>query len=131
MTVVTMLAGLLLTQASAPMAPAITPPVAAAAERESADVGFQDLAQGRADKAIERIRANRALDENDPVALINLGTANAILGNTQAARTAYRAAIASPERYDVELANGEWRDSRAVARTALSRLESTRQLATR
>lgn len=130
MTVVTMLAGLLLTQASAPMAPAITPPVAAV-ERDSADVGFDELARGRADQAIERIRSNNALDENDPVALINLGTANAMLGNTQAARTAYRAAIASPERYDVELANGQWRDSRAVARTALTRLDSTRQLATR
>lgn len=131
MTAATMLAGLLLSQATAPMSPAITPPITVAAEQERAEVGYRELASGRPDLAIERIRGNRALDANDPVALINLGAANAMLGNAQAARAAYRAAIASPDRYDVELANGEWRDSRAVARVALTRLENTPQLATR
>ena len=68
------------------------------------------------------------VDARDPSRLINLGTAYARLGRTADAAIAYRSAIDSPIRYDLELANGDFMDSRWAARTALARLDQGRPL---
>ena len=43
----------------------------------------------------------------------------------------YRAAIASPDRYDLQLADGRWMDSRAAARLAAASLEKSDKLVLR
>ena len=68
------------------------------------------------------------IDPQDPSRLINLGTAYARLGKTADAQTAYKAAITSDIRYDVELANGTYMDSRWAARTALANLDQGKPL---
>lgn len=89
---------------------------------EQADVGFEELAQGEPVSAIEKIEANKRLDSDDPAALINLGNAHAQLGMTEKAMEYYRAAMASQEHYNLELADGRWMDSRRAARKALNGL---------
>ena len=46
-------------------------------------------------------------------------------GRTDEARDAFRGAIASDDRYRVQLADGSWEDSRRVARLALESLDRT------
>jgi len=67
----------------------------------------------------------------DPAAQINLGTAMARLGQRDAARDHYRVALSSRDRYDLELADGRWMDSRAAARLAIARLAKNQALALR
>jgi hypothetical protein len=117
------LAGLLFAQA----APAIT---VEAVPGES-DVGYRELMTQRPADAITRIVANRALEMDDPAAQINLGTAKARLGDHTAAIDHYRVAIASRQRYDLELADGTWMDSRAAGRLAVRMLAKGDALALR
>lgn len=84
------------------------------------DVAYQELRSGQAEAAVHKLEA--APRSGDPATLINLGTAYAAAGQTARAMIAYRAAIASGDRYDLELADGSWMDSRLAARTALKRL---------
>ena len=56
---------------------------------------------------------------------VAIGTAYARAGRMDEARDAFRAAIASEDRYRVELADGTWEDSRRVARLALDSLDRT------
>jgi tetratricopeptide (TPR) repeat protein len=95
------------------------------------DVAFVQLMQGRNEEAIARIRANRALEADDPAALINLGTAHARLGQRDRAMDYYRAAIASRTPLDLELADGTWLDSRRAARMAVTALNRGGTLALR
>ena len=118
------LAGLLFAQVAQP---AIT--VEAAPDR--IDVGYPELIADRPADAIDRIRANRRLEVDDPAAQINLGTAKARLGDRAAARGHYISALASRERYDLELADGTWMDSRAAARLAIRMLAKGQELALR
>lgn len=100
---------------------------AAMAASPAAEVAFDELATGDAAAAVTKLEAGSV---DDPAVLINLGTAYARQGSTDKALAAFRAAIASPERYDLELADGTWVDSRVLARTALARLQrSTAQAA--
>ena len=99
--------------------------------RDRVEVGYQELAQGRTQEAIARIRATLRTAVSDPAALINLGTAFARLGHADKAEASYLSAIASEERYDLELADGSWMDSRRAARLALRRLDSGQVLALR
>ena len=114
------IAGLLCAQVS---------PITVEALRDGADVGFRELVAGRPADAIGRIEANRALDRDDPAALINRGTAEARLGRVGAVKAAYRAALSSRQRYDLELEDGRWLDSRAAARLALRMLGTGQALA--
>jgi Flp pilus assembly protein TadD len=107
------IASAVLTQVVAPASPAV--PAA-----EYVDVAYEQLAAGQAEQAIARIRANPLIESDDPAALINLGTAHARLGRTDAARDYFMAAIASANRYDLQLADGRWMDSRRAARLALT-----------
>ena len=90
-------------------------------------VAYDELQAGRNAAAVDKL-AHSAIDARDPSRLINLGTAYARLGQAADAATAYEAAIASPIRYDVELANGNYMDSRWAARTALANLNGGKPL---
>lgn len=98
---------------------------------ERVDVAYEQIAAGRPLDAIERIGANTSLDADDPAALINLGAAYAMLGNTGKANECYRSAIASEARYDLQLADGSWMDSRRAARKAAEALTQGKTLALR
>lgn len=123
-----LLAGALMAQAASAVVPAET---ASAQSRDRVEVGYHELAEGRPQDAIARIRANSRAEASDPAALINLGAAFARLGQADKAEASYRAAIASDNRYDLELADGSWMDSRRAARLALRRLDSGQALALR
>lgn len=97
-------------------------PAAAIEQAGVSDVAYTELSAGDADGAIRKLEGS-ATDSDDPALLINLGTAYARQGATDKALAAFRAAIASPERYELELADGSWMDSREAARSALARLQ--------
>lgn len=90
-------------------------------------VAYEELSAGRNAMAVDKL-THSTLDRDDPSRLINLGTAYARLGQTAEAQTAYKAAITSDIRYDVELANGTYMDSRWAARTALANLNAGKPL---
>lgn len=93
---------------------------------QTVDVAYQEIAAGQPQAALHKLEGS-----SDPAALINLGAAYAQAGMTDKAFAAYRAAIASPERYDLELADGTWADSRDAARQALRNLRAANVMAVR
>lgn len=113
MTFAALIASAVLTQVVAPATPA-DPAV------QYVEVAYEQLTKGQNEQAVARIRANPRIATDDPAALINLGSAHARLGRTLDARDFYLAAIASTNRYDLELADGRWMDSRHAARLALT-----------
>jgi uncharacterized protein HemY len=96
---------------------------------EQREVAYEAIAAGRTDEAIRAIEARLATDPDDPALLINLGAAYARKGDAARAATAFQAAIDSDTRYELELADGTWTDSRRAARRALEMLERNSQLA--
>lgn len=98
------------------------------ADSELLPVAYAELKAGENQAAIEKLTGDTRLDARDPSRLINLGTAYARLGRTAEAAAAYDSAIGSPIRYDVELANGDYVDSRWAARTALANLNQGKPL---
>ena len=102
-------------------------PVASTSGAETQAAGAmaasEQMAQSQTEAAISRILASGLVEDRDPAALINLGSAYARLGQKERALAMYRAAIASPERYDLQLTDGRWMDSRAAARLAAGALE--------
>jgi len=98
--------------------PAFAQDIVVSPERSLA--GYELLAEGRNAQAIDLLRG----ETSEPSRLINLGTAHARLGQRNEAAAAYRLAMFSDNRYDVELASGRTMDSRAAARTALTRVKS-------
>lgn len=113
------------------LAQAMGPAIVNAPTVGRAEVGYDELVQGRPDLAIERIRANRELSSNDPAALINLGTAHARIGRPVEAQSYFKAAISSADRQDLQLADGRWMNSRRAARLALELMPSGKTLAVR
>ena len=97
---------------------------------EQRDVAYEELQGGEARLAIERLEAVLEQNPDDPALLINLGSAHAEAGNLEMAETYYQAAVDSDIRYRLELADGDWIDSRRAARMALRSLEE-RNLALR
>lgn len=91
-------------------------------------VAYAELKAGENQAAVDKLTGETTLDKRDPSRLINLGTAYARLGRTAEAAAAYDSAIGSPIRYDVELANGDYVDSRWAARTARANLEQGKPL---
>lgn len=85
-------------------------------------VAFEALRDGRTADALQQLSATTEVAQRDPSRLINLGTAHARLGRSAEAAAHYRAALASPIRYDLELADGRTMDSRWAARMALKSL---------
>lgn len=80
------------------------------------------LANGQFRQAIAELRQGSVDEVNDPARLINLGTAYARLGDTVRASDAFRRAMYSDVRYDLELSDGSVVDSRDAARMALAKL---------
>ena len=89
---------------------------------DSVDVAVEELEANRNEAAISRIEANTALDANDPARLINLGIAHAREGDAAKARAMFEAA-SDGDRLQLETADGNWVDSRNLARRALAMLE--------
>jgi tetratricopeptide (TPR) repeat protein len=114
-----MIASLLCAAALATTNPAM--PIATSAE-DSGTV-YKDLARSRTEAAIARILASKEFDSEDPATLINLGAAYERIGRKDRALAMYRAAIMSPDRYDLQLADGRWMDSREAARLAVDALK--------
>lgn len=104
--------------------PGAEPPTA-----EQREVAYEDIAAGRTAQAIRAIEARLEADPDDPALLINLGAAYARQGETALAAKAFRAAIDSETRYELELNDGTWVDSRRAARQALATLQRSSQLA--
>lgn len=93
------------------------------------DVGYGELMAGRPEAAIARIERGGLARAGDPLALINLGTAYKMLGRKDEAQRLYRAAATSDERFDVELSDGRWVDSRHAANRAIAKIGSNEMLA--
>lgn len=87
------------------------------------EVAYASLRVGDDQRAISEIESSPQLEENDPASLINLGVAHARAGNELRAREYFEAAAASPVRYNLETANGQWVDSRRLAMKALRKLD--------
>ena len=92
---------------------------------ETRNVEYDALVSGEARTAIAQLEQARAENPGDPALLINLGAAYAAVGDYALAQQAYRDAIASEDRYELELANGDWIDSRRAAQMALLSLDSS------
>ena len=86
-------------------------------------MAYEELSNGQAAEAAVSLEASLRRDPRDPATLINLGTAYAQLGDGARAAQAFRSALTSGTRYELELADGTWNDSRAVARRALDMLD--------
>ena len=98
------------------------------ADSTALPVAYAELRSGENHAAIAKLTGETNLGARDPSRLINLGTAYARLGRTSDAAAAYDAALASPIRYDLELADGRYVDSRWAARTARANLAAGRPL---
>ncbi len=98
------------------------------ADSTALPVAYAELRAGENHAAVAKLTGETTLNARDPSRLINLGTAYARLGRTSDAAAAYDAALASPIRYDVELADGRYVDSRWAARTARANLTAGRPL---
>ena len=92
---------------------------------EEVDVAYEELRAGKNEEAVDKLTRKGAAQSGDPAALINLGTAYAREGMADKALASYRAAIDSPQRYELELADGSWMDSRWAARKAIQNLHRT------
>ena len=120
----TLLLSALVVAAQLTSTPGAEPPTS-----ETREVAYEDIAAGRTDQAIQAIEARLQADPRDPALLINLGAAYARKGDTERAAKAFQAAIDSHTRYDLELADGTWLDSRQAARRALETLQHSAQFA--
>lgn len=100
-------------------------------DAERLPVAFVEMQSGQTEQALKALAQPRGVDAADPSRLINLGSALARKGRYTEAATQYRAAVASDIRYDLELADGSWMDSRAAAKLALSRLNQSMAMNTR
>ena len=97
---------------------------------ETTEVAYEELMAGDYEAAIVVLEAALEDHPGDPAILINLGSAHSALGNQDLAQRYYRAARASDEHYEMELADGRWLDSRDVAAMAMGTVE-VRSLASR
>lgn len=97
---------------------------------EHVEVGYAALSRGDPADAIATI-TSAGSNQSDPVVLINLAAASAKLGQIQKARRMLKSARIAPDRFDVQLSDGRWMDSREVARLADSKLARQEVLAMR
>ena len=87
------------------------------------DVGYEELVANENVAAREAIENCDELAANDPARLINHGIALARTGNYDAARAEFEAAADARNSIELETADGEWVDSRRLARKALAMLD--------
>lgn len=105
------------------------PPVADLPE-ERVEVAYEALVADDNRAAVAQLEAALEEQPGHPAILLNLGTAYARIGELSAAREAFEAARDARDRFEVELADGEWIDTAQAARLALARLDGP-QFATR
>jgi Flp pilus assembly protein TadD len=98
---------------------------------ELREVAFEELAEGQTDAAVPVLEAELAQRPGDPAVLINLGSAYQRLGRNAEAAALFRQAADSRVRYDLELADGRWMDSRRAARLAQANVTTGTMLASR
>lgn len=103
--------------------PATAEPIPIEVTAAESRVGYEALMAGDNARAIAEIEGNRALAQDDPARLINLGIAHARLGDKAQAGELFQAAIASGDQMELETSTGDWVYSRAIARQALRLLE--------
>ena len=84
--------------------------------------GYAPLVEGRTVEAMEQLQTSAKTNPDDPVVQINLGVAYARQGRDAEARAMFEAAMRNSERLNLETANGEWKDSRHLAKLALTML---------
>ncbi len=87
------------------------------------DVGYEELVANENVAARDAIEKCDELAENDPARLINHGIALARTGNYDAARADFEAAANARDSVELETADGNWVDSRRLARKALAMLD--------
>ena len=85
--------------------------------------GYEELVEGRDTAAIAAIMDNDRIQNDDPARLINLGIAYARKGDDALARQLFEAARDNRNRVELETVEGEWIDSRRLAKQALAMLE--------
>lgn len=85
-------------------------------------VAYEPLMEGRTTEAVEQLQSSSQSSPDDPGVQINLGIAYARQGRDAEARAMFEAAMHNAERLTLETANGEWKDSRHLARLALAML---------
>lgn len=73
--------------------------------------------------ASEEIEVAAVMDSGDPVQLLNRGVDFARQGETERARAMFTRVADNRMRYQMETAQGEWADSRNLARKALGMLD--------
>lgn len=105
--------------------------VASPPDVDRVEVAYDALRAGQNNAAIAQIEASGLAAKGDAAALINLGAAYARVGRRDEAMASFRAAIASADRYDLQLADGSWADSRDAARRAARALNANTALAMR
>ncbi len=98
---------------------------------EATDVGYREIMTGRPQAAIDMLERVLTVRHDDPLALINLGTAYKMVGRTSDAARTYRSAATSSDRYDVQLSDGRWIDSRRAASIAMKHLGTAEVIALR
>lgn len=96
----------------------VTPPTDAEFE-----IGYEQLATGDNQAAIEEIESGKVLAEDDPARLINHAVALARAGEYDAARDKLEFTARYAERLELETATGDWVDSRVLARRGLALLD--------
>lgn len=119
-----LVASILMGQSAFSMTLEVRPP-------DKTDVAYEELQAGKNEEALNKLRTSEATQAGDPAALINMGTAYHRVGMTPQAIASYRAAIKSSQRYELELADGSWMDSRWAARKAMQNLRRTNAQAMR
>lgn len=87
------------------------------------EIGYEQLAVGDNRAAIEEIENGTVLAEDDPARLINHAVALARVGEYEAARGKLEFAARYAERLELETAEGDWVDSRVLARRGLALLD--------
>lgn len=92
------------------------------APQSEPDVGYEELIDGRDAAAVEVIEGSVDANSDDPARLINLGIALARMGQFEEARANFEAARKETS-IELETSNGEWVDSRRLARQALTMLD--------
>ncbi len=121
--------GLTIILAAALASQPAVPATEAATGVENVDVAYSELAGGRDAEALTKLEQSALVQAGDPAALINLGTAYARAGEEAKARASFAAAMASRDRYVLELADGTWVESQVAARMANAALNTGAVLA--
>lgn len=102
---------------------ASAPAIAQEAAASNEGLASTELASGNTSAAIQTLTQELRQYPKDPALMINLGIAHAQSGNEAQARDHFEAAMASRNIIELDTANGNTTNSRALARTAIAMLE--------